>query len=161
MQAGETPVPCLGTVAVVSELQPTVRMAAEGDRDALWPLVRDFATSFVPRRSEFDATLPRLLARQDDTLLLVAEAADGGVVGYLLASTHLTFLANGPVAWVEEVMVDATQRNRGIGRLLMRSAEQWAAARGAAYISLASRRAGAFYGALGYDDSAVFFNRSV
>ena len=160
-RALETLAPHLGTVAVVTEPLPTVRTAAEADRDALWPLVRDFATSFVPRRSDFDATLPRLLAREDDTLLLLAEAADGGAVGYLLASTHLTFLANGPVAWVEEVMVDAAQRSRGIGRLLMGAAEQWAASRGAAYVSLASRRAGAFYGALGYDDSAVFFKRSV
>ncbi|MFD1722920.1 GNAT family N-acetyltransferase [Amnibacterium endophyticum] len=136
-------------------------MAVDADRDALWPLVREFATSFVPRRADFDAVLPRLLARQDDTLVLVAESADGAVVGYLLASTHLTFLANGPVAWVEEVMVDAAHRHRGIGRLLMREAEHWAAERGAAYVSLASRRAGAFYTALGYDESAVFFERAV
>lgn len=154
-------VSCFGTVAAVREVLPTVRVAVEADADALRPLVREFASSFVPRRSEFDRTLPRLLGRQDDTLLLVAEAIDGRVVGYLLASTHLTFHANGPVAWVEEVMVDATQRNRGIGRLLMSAVEHWALSRGAAYVSLASRRAGAFYQALGYDDSAVFFKRSL
>lgn len=52
-------------------------------------------------------------------------------------------------------------RGRGVGRGLMAAAEAWAAARGAAYVSLATRRAGGFYQALGYDDSAVFFKRSL
>ncbi|MFD6177103.1 MULTISPECIES: GNAT family N-acetyltransferase [unclassified Isoptericola] len=145
-----------------------VRPAHTDDAAALWPLTRDFATSFRPRRDAFDATLATLLAR-DDTLLAVATApatepatgpsTDGGPLGYLLASVHLTFLANGPVCWVEEVMVDRAHRDRGLGRSLMAYAEAWATARGAAYVSLASRRAGGFYKALGYDDSATFYRR--
>lgn len=150
-----------GTVGLVLDSTLTVRTAVEADGDALWPLVREFATSFVPRRQEFDVTLPRLLERRHDTVLLVAEAAGGRVVGYLLAGTHLTFLANGPVAWVEEVTVDVKYRKRGVGRRLMNSVELWAVSRGAAYVSLASRRAGDFYTALGYDDSAVFYKRSI
>lgn len=134
-----------------------IRPAVTADADALWPLVREFAVSFTPERDAFARTLPELLARPD-TLLLVAEAR-GGVVGYLLASVHPTFLANGPVAWVEEVMVDADSRRVGTGSALMAAAERWAAERAAAYISLASRRAGEFYLALGYDDSAVYFKK--
>lgn len=40
-----------------------VREAVDADHDALWPLVREFATSFVLRRADFEAALPRLLAR--------------------------------------------------------------------------------------------------
>lgn len=76
-------------------------------------------------------------------------------------SIHLTFLANGPVAWVEEVMVEAQMRQSGIGRHLMDRAESWAQSRGAAYIALASRRAGDFYLALGYEDSATFFKKTL
>lgn len=136
-----------------------VRPADVRDADALWPLVRDFATSFAPERGAFEATLPTLRER-DDTLLVVAES-DGAILGYLLASVHATFLANGPVAWVEEVMVDGTRRREGIGGMLMAAAEAWARERGAAYVSLASRRAEAFYLALGYDDSATYFKRSL
>lgn len=136
----------------------TVRPAAIEDADAVWVLARDFATSFEPTRTDFDRTLP-LLLRRADTALLVATDAGGAVVGYLLASTHLTFLANGAVAWVEEVMVRDDCRRRGIGQRLMSAAEGWATAQGAAYVSLASRRAGDFYLALGYDASATFYKK--
>ncbi|MGZ0151371.1 hypothetical protein ACXJJ3_30255 [Kribbella sp. WER1] len=85
-----------------------------------------FATSFTPERAAFNTTWPQLVD-VPGTLLLVAETAEGKIVGYLLASTHLTFLANGPVA----------------------------------YLSLASRRAGPFYQALDYKDSAVFFKKNL
>lgn len=126
----------------------------------MWLLARDFATSFVPERAAFDATWEQLVAAPD-TLLLVAEAGVHGVVGYLLANSHSTFLANGPVAWVEEVMVEQGVRRSGVGRRLMEHAEQWARSIGAAYLALASRRAGPFYLALDYEDSAVFYKKTL
>jgi GNAT superfamily N-acetyltransferase len=80
-------------------------------------------------------------------------------VGYLLATSHPAFHANGPVAWVEEVMVVARARGTGVGRQLMAAAEDWARARGAAYVALATRRAAPFYQALGYEDSATYFKK--
>lgn len=139
---------------------PLIRRATADDRDAVWPLARDFATSFVLEREAFASSYDALLAAAD-TLLLVAELEPLGIAGYLLANTHLTFLANGRVAWVEEVMVDERTRRSGIGAALMRSAEEWAVAGGAVYLALASRRAGAFYLALGYEDSAVFYKRTL
>ncbi|MGW5194764.1 GNAT family N-acetyltransferase [Kribbella sp. NPDC004138] len=137
-----------------------IRPARVDDGEHVWPLAQAFATSFAPERTAFDATWPQLVD-VPDTLLLVAETADGKIVGYLLGNTHLTFLANGRVAWVEELMVDESQRQQGIGRQLMERAEEWARATGAAYLALASRRAGAFYLALGYDDSAVFYKKTL
>ncbi|MFE4467040.1 GNAT family N-acetyltransferase [Oerskovia sp. NPDC056781] len=134
-----------------------VRRATADDLDAVWPLARDFATSFTPRRESFEATF-RALLTAPDALLLVVEGASG-VVGYLLAHRHPTFLANAPVVWVEELMVDASVRGQGLGRLLMTAAEAWAVESGAAYVSLASRRAGSFYRALGYEDSATFYKK--
>lgn len=92
--------------------------------------------------------------------MLVATRPEYGVAGYLLAHTHTTFLANGPVAWIEEVMVDQRIRRRGVGRALISAAESWACATGAKYVALASRRAGPFYLALGYEDSATFFKKT-
>jgi GNAT superfamily N-acetyltransferase len=137
-----------------------VRTARLSDRDHVWPLARDFATSFRPQRSAFDAAFESLLV-EERTVLLVAEAPHLGVVGYLLANCHLTFLANGLVAWVEEVMVDERVRRDGHGTRLIEAAEVWARESGAAYIALASRRAGAFYLALGYEDSAVLFKKTL
>lgn len=126
----------------------------------MWPLARDFATSFTPERRAFDATWQSLEAASS-TLLAVAETSDQKIVGYLLANSHPTLLANGPVAWVEEVMVAESHRRSGVGRELIGYAETWARESGAAYIALASRRAGPFYLALGYEDSAVFFKKAL
>ncbi|WP_020576775.1 GNAT family N-acetyltransferase [Actinopolymorpha alba] len=135
-----------------------VRRAAVEDMDAMWPLVCEFAASFRPERDPFERTF-RTLLNSRGGLVLVAHVQDR-IVGYLLAHTHHTFFANGPVAWVEEVMVDERERSMGIGRALMAEAERWACDRGAAYVSLASRRAGNFYLQLGYEDSAVFYKKN-
>lgn len=47
-----------------------------------------------------------------NTLLLVADIAEGDIVGDLLGSSHLTFLANGPVARVDQVMVNQARPER-------------------------------------------------
>jgi GNAT superfamily N-acetyltransferase len=65
------------------------------------------------------------------------------------------------VAWVEELMVERTHRRTGVGRRLVEHAEDWARSTDAAYLALASRRAGGFYLALGYEDSAVFYKRTL
>ncbi|KQX08069.1 MULTISPECIES: GNAT family N-acetyltransferase [unclassified Leifsonia] len=134
----------------------SVRPATIADADAVWPMARDFATTFRPDEDAYRATFP-LLLQDPDALLIVAEA-EGRVVGYLLADAHRTFLANGPVAWVEEVKV--TMRRSGVGSALMAAAEDWARdVVGAPYLALASRRASDFYAALGYEESAVFWRK--
>lgn len=122
----------------------------------MWPLVEAFASTATPTRAGFERTFGAALARPD---MLVLVADDDGVVGYLLAQLQPTFFADAPVAWVQEVMVAPERRRTGVGRALVRAAEEWASARGAAYVSLASRRAGDFYLALGYDASATFYRR--
>jgi GNAT superfamily N-acetyltransferase len=139
---------------------PRIRPAHLDDAVAVWPLARDFATSFIPQRDAFEATFAALVDARD-TLLVVAETSPAGVVGYLLANAHPTFLANGPVVWVEEIMVADAARRLGIGRLLMTAAEEWATEAGAAYVSLATRRARDFYLALEYEDSATFFKKTL
>lgn len=134
-----------------------VREASEDDSDGIWPLTQAFATSFVPSRDAFDLTLGRVLVDPDALLLVACDPLE--VVGYLLAHRHATLFANGPVAWVEEVMVSEPTRGAGTGRQLMTRAEQWACEGAAAYVALATRRAGGFYRALGYEDSAVFFRK--
>ncbi len=43
----------------------------------------------------------------------------------------------------------------------MLAAEDWADRKGAAYIALATRRAGDFYTALSYEASATFFKKTL
>lgn len=96
---------------------------------------------------------------ETNALLILAETSHHDVIGYLLAFCHTTFLANGPIAWIEEIMIAEHVRRGGVGRELMSHAEHWAISRRAAYLALATRRAGGFYRALGYQDSAIFFRK--
>ena len=101
---------------------PSPNVPSAHDHDAIWPLARDFATSFTVEPEAFNRVFAALL-QEPRALLLVATPAEG-VVGYLLAHTHNAFLANGPITWVEEVMVAPASRGAGIGRALVDAAEQ-------------------------------------
>jgi GNAT superfamily N-acetyltransferase len=87
-------------------------------------------------------------------------AWDGQIRHAEAGFTHLTFYANGPVAWVEEIVVRDHDRRGGLGRALMNAFEQWAFDRRCALIALATRRAAPFYRALGYEESATYLRKS-
>lgn len=144
-----------------------IRRATAADADAIWPLTQEFAISFEPERGAFDLAIASLVKRDDVFLATAASRRDAsqrssaseGASGYVLAVAHPTLFANAPVVWVEEVMVREVERRSGVGRALMDAVETWAREFGAAYVSLATRRASDFYLALGYEDSATFFRK--
>lgn len=75
----------------------------------------------------------------DATHLLVArdEQADGAILG---AMTLVVFrIPTGVRAWIEDVVVDAEARGRGVGESLNRAALDLAARRGARTVDLTSR----------------------
>ena len=127
------------------------------DSEQVFNLARDFATSFRPELGAFEVAFPRLIT-QDDALLLVVEESER-LVGYLLAFDHYTLFANGRVSWVEEIMVREDRRRQRIGEELMEQCEQWAKSRGSKLVALGTRRAAAFYLALGYEESATYFRK--
>jgi GNAT superfamily N-acetyltransferase len=141
----------------VSDAVCQVRRAGAGDVEAVADLAAGLAQSFAFSRASFDLSYPALLADGDACLLLAVDGEER--LGYLLGFRHLTFYANGPAGWVEEVFVRGQERGRGIGRALMSGFEQWAAVRDCALVALATRRAAPFYRALGYEESAVYFRK--
>jgi GNAT superfamily N-acetyltransferase len=134
-----------------------VRPASANDASAVGGLAADLAHSFPFERLSFDASFAALV-KADDACLLVA-VQNGETLGYLLGFRHLTFYANGPVAKVEEILVRDVHRGLGVGRALMDAFEQWARERKCALVALATRRAGPFYQALGYEESATYFRK--
>jgi GNAT superfamily N-acetyltransferase len=139
------------------------RPALAADEDAVWPLARDLATSFAPEREAFGRSYRAILADPHAAVLVAVDAVEGAtgrVVGYAHVLTHPAFHANGDIAWIEEVAVDADHRGAGYGRVLMEAAERWARAAGASYVALATRRAAEFYRALDYEESAVYFKKT-
>ena len=134
-----------------------IRRARPNDKPVVLLLARAFATSFAVEPPAFDQAFDALLA-QPEVFLAVAEAS-GEVAGYLLGFEHLTFFANGRVAWAEEIMVGEAFRRQGTGRKLMGAFEAWASEREVKQIALATRRASDFYEALGYEKSASYFRK--
>jgi GNAT superfamily N-acetyltransferase len=135
----------------------TIRPAHDTDAEAVLALAKPFATSFVLDEQAFHRSFSALLA-SPQAHLAVAET-DQQLVGYVLGFDHDTFYANGRVAWVEELMVSEQFRRQGLGQLLMRAFEAWAVARRCQLVALATRRAAAFYQALGYEESATYFRK--
>ena len=134
-----------------------IRPAQYADAKAIFALAQSFATSFVVNEQAFHRSFAALLT-SSQAHLAVAET-DQQLIGYVLGFNHYTFFANGPVAWVEEIMVSEPFRRQGIGQLLMQEFEAWARARECKLVALATRRAAAFYQALGYEESAVYFRK--
>jgi GNAT superfamily N-acetyltransferase len=141
----------------VSGWNGQVRPAGADDRDDVAGLAGQLAQSFAFCPERFRASYPALLADPGARLLLAANGDQ--TAGYLLGFRHLTFYANGPVAWVEEIVVRDRERGQGAGAALMSAFEQWAAAEGCALVALATRRAAPFYRAVGYEESAVYFRK--
>jgi GNAT superfamily N-acetyltransferase len=134
-----------------------VRRARADDADDVARLAAELAMSFEFSAARFREHYPSLLA--DDGACLLLAVSGSMSVGYLLGFRHLTFYANGPVGWVEEIVVLDQERGHGVGRLLMGAFEQWAAAQDCALVALATRRAAPFYRALGYQESATYFRK--
>ena len=137
-----------------------IRAAVPADESQVAALAAALAQSFPFSPAAFAASYPALLAAPD-ACLLVADTADtgAGLAGYLLGFRHLTFFANGPVGWVEEILVTEAGRGQGTGRALMAAFEAWAVDHGCALAALATRRAAPFYRALGYEESAIYFRK--
>jgi GNAT superfamily N-acetyltransferase len=134
-----------------------IRRAGAGDIDGVAGLAAELAMSFELSPERFRVSYPALLADDGACLLLAVDGQQSA--GYLLGFRHLTFYANGPVGWVEEIVVRRQDRGHGIGRTLMSAFERWAATHGCALVALSTRRAAPFYHALGYEESAIYFRK--
>jgi GNAT superfamily N-acetyltransferase len=135
----------------------TVRRAAAADADAVLALTTWLSTSFVVEEAAFRASFEETLGRPD-MCVLVAESNEG-VFGYLAGFDHPAFRANGRVAWVDELGVAEAHQRSGAGRALMQAFEEWARGRKNALVALATRRAGPFYEAIGYEESAAYYRK--
>jgi GNAT superfamily N-acetyltransferase len=147
----------MGTAGIVTGWHGQIRPAQASDADGVAALAAEFAQSFTFSPERFRVNYTALLAADGACLLLAVNGHEH--LGYLLGFHHLTFYANGPVGWVEEIVVRGHDRGQGIGRALMSAFEHWAAAQGCALVALATRRAAPFYRALGYAESATYFRK--
>ena len=122
-----------------------IRRASADDADAVAGLAAELAQSFEFSREQFRENYSALLAADDACLLLAVNGHEP--LGYVLGFRHLTFYANGPVAWVEEIVVRSHDRGHGTGKALMSAFGRWAAGRGANVLALVAPGAAPHSGA--------------
>ena len=114
----------------------------------------------------FDAARQRqglaLLLDDERARVLVAERADG-VVGMCTGQLVVSTAEGGPALLVEDVVVDANHRGRGVGRALLAALADWASGRGVRRLQLladgSNGPALAFYDRLGWRATALVCRR--
>ncbi|MEV6489774.1 GNAT family N-acetyltransferase [Actinoplanes sp. NPDC051633] len=102
-------------------------------------------------------------ADAEDQAVFVAEVG-GDVVGLVTVAERMHF--TGEIdAYVGELVVKCTHERRGVGRLMMNAAEEWARRRGLRYLTLetgaANRPARAFYDRCGYQEEDVRLTKTL
>ncbi len=133
-----------------------IRFALEPDLPALvrllgvlFALEADFAPDEARQRAGLVLMLDDPLRRA----VLVAER-DGAVVGMVTAQLVVSTAEGAPSALVEDLVVGAAERGRGVGRAFAAAIETWAVGRGATRLQLLADRengsALAFYARLGW-----------
>jgi GNAT superfamily N-acetyltransferase len=120
----------------------SIRPAREPDLPSLVELLRqlfalepDFKAD--PERQRRGLAL--LLADPDRAVVLVAERA-GKVIGMVTGQLVISTAEGAPSAWLEDMVVDAAERGRGTGPLLLDALQAWAVSRGATRLQLLADR---------------------
>ncbi|WP_217362282.1 GNAT family N-acetyltransferase [Cohnella herbarum] len=129
------------------------------DEEELFVLAENLATSNKLNKTDFSRIFSELLSN-NNVDLVIAET-ESRLVGYAMSFHHSTFYANGLISWVEELIVLEEYRGKRIGKKLMKIIEEKAYGRGSKLVALATRRASEFYKAIGYDESAIYFKKTL
>jgi GNAT superfamily N-acetyltransferase len=132
-----------------------VRAARADEAEAIVPL---YEWLFAPPGSvpaAWDERRAVVALRQaiesHDCAVLVAEADDGALIGFITGYQDLHSVRYGYRAWVEDLAVDPEQRSQGVGKALLDAARAWARERGATHLELDS--------ALARTDAHRFYER--
>jgi len=136
-----------------------IKEAELQDAEAIFVLAEKLATSFKVKKECFELSYKSIL-KNDSSIVFKAEI-DDKIIGYCLGFLHPAFYANGSVAWLEELYVEAALRKKGVGKVLMSRFENWARDKGCVLCALATRRASEFYTSIGYEESAVYFKKNL
>jgi GNAT superfamily N-acetyltransferase len=132
-----------------------VRAARTDEAEAIAPL---YEWLFAPPGSvpaAWDERRASVALRQaiesHDCAVLVAEADDGALIGFITGYQDLHSVRYGYRAWVEDLAVDPERRSQGVGKALLDAAKDWARERGATHLELDS--------ALARTDAHRFYER--
>jgi GNAT superfamily N-acetyltransferase len=123
-------------------MQFEVRAARLGEEERLIPLYEWLFAPPGSRPGAWDERRAAVALRQaiesHDSVVLVAEAEGGALVGICTGYQDLHSVRFGYRAWVEDLAVHPERRSEGIGKRLLDAAKAWARERGATHLELDS-----------------------
>ncbi|MEX1077537.1 MAG: GNAT family N-acetyltransferase [Homoserinimonas sp.] len=150
----------MSTTAATSPTEVSIRQATLNDADAVFTLVDQLADRYDVDRTAFDDAFSHAVDQADDHILQVAENPDGKIVGYALMTVARLMYTRDDIAQIQELIVDRSARNSGVGSRLVYAMEDICRARNLSQLTVASNRAPAFYDRLDYRSTADFLKKS-
>jgi GNAT superfamily N-acetyltransferase len=138
-----------------------IRPAGPGDLTAMIALLAELFALEPDFRADAGRQRRGLALLVEDRLRRVALVAEAGgrVVGMVTGQLVVSTSEGGGSVLVEDLVVSASERRRGIGRALLRAVESWAAARGATRLQLLADRENAaalrFYERMGWSGTRL------
>lgn len=141
----------------------TTRTATAADTAALTALVAELIASHdltVPPLAQLTSAVRHVIATPGAEFIV---AEDGGaIVGCLQLSERYSSWQAAPFGYIDDFVVTAAWRGRGVGAVLIERVRQLATARGYCRVDLdvsRENRAVGFYARHGFHDSGVFLYR--
>lgn len=134
-----------------------VRKAMQEDILEIFKLANQLSETVNVSESYFQANFSHITENEMHCLLVAVQ--NGVVLGYVSGYFHNTIYASGLVAYVDEIVVDASVRGMKIGSILMTRFEEVSREKGCVIVSLATYGAKNFYEALGYNSKAGYYKK--
>jgi ribosomal protein S18 acetylase RimI-like enzyme len=138
-----------------------IRECSETDFEPVFSLLHQLWPAKTLDRIALRAVFLRALASDAHLYLCVEE--EGRIVGFCSLGVRSNLWAAGAVAHVDELVVDASCRGRGIGKALLKRMIETAAGRGCSRIELDSAfhrtEAHGFFRSQGFENRAWLFTQ--
>lgn len=136
-----------------------IRSASVSDADSVFKLVEQLSDSYTVDEAAFGLAFAEAVSPSNANVLLVAEDADGAVLGYALMTVAHLMYTRDDVAQIQELIVDLGSRGHGVGSQLVYAVEDACRERGISQLTVASSKAPAFYDRLDYRSTADFLKK--
>jgi GNAT superfamily N-acetyltransferase len=117
----------------------TIKAATINDEESLVELLNTLFSieqDFTPDEAAQRNGLRLLLERPDHGQIFVAHHPKAKVIGMVSAQLVISTAMGGPSAWIEDMVVREPFRGQGVGKVLLKSAEEWAKSKGARRVQL-------------------------
>jgi GNAT superfamily N-acetyltransferase len=139
----------------------TIREATDNDARSISTLLGQLG--YATDAATVPGRLRSINAEQGTAFVAVGE--NGEALGLIALAAHAVLHAAGPVGLITALVVADAARGRGVGRLLVERAKEWAAARGCVRLIVTSGEqradAHAFYVACGLPQTGRRFGVSI